>query len=84
MELALSIPESILSALRMPDDQMEPELLKELAVSLYQRGYLSFGKARELAQMDHYQFARLLGERGVLRHYGPAELENDLTYARGQ
>ena len=84
MELALSIPESILSALRMPDDQMEPELLKELAVSLYQRGYLSFGKARELARMDHYQFATLLGERGVLRHYGPAELEDDLTYARGQ
>ena len=68
----------------LADDQMEPELLKELADSLYQRDYLSFGKARELAQMGHYQFATLLGERGVLRHYGPAELEDDLTHARGQ
>ena len=84
MVLALSIPESILTALRMPEEQMEPELLKELAVSLYQRNYLSFGKARELAQMDHYQFGKLLGERGVPRHYGQAELEDDLSYARRQ
>lgn len=84
MELAISIPESVLSALRMPEDQVEPALLKELAISLYERDYLSFGKACELAQMDHYAFARLLGERGVERHYGAEELEADLAYARGQ
>ncbi len=84
MELAISIPESILSALRLPESQIEPALLKELAVSLYEQDYLSFGKARELAQMDHYAFARLLGDRGIERHYGPEELETDLAYARGQ
>jgi predicted HTH domain antitoxin len=84
MELAISIPESVLSALRMPEDKIEPALRRELAVGLYEQDYLSFGKARELAQMDAYAFAMLLGERRIARHYGMEELEADLTYARGQ
>jgi predicted HTH domain antitoxin len=32
--------------------------------------------------MDKYEFGQLLGERGVLRHYTPEELDDDLTYAR--
>ncbi|MBU4224990.1 MAG: UPF0175 family protein, partial [Chloroflexi bacterium] len=45
---------------------------------------LSFGKARELAGMGKYEFGRLLGERGIPRHYGREELEDDLAYARGE
>jgi predicted HTH domain antitoxin len=56
--------------------------LEELAVALYVQGILSFGKARELASMGKYEFGRLLGERGIPRHYSREELEDDLTYAR--
>ena len=55
---------------------------QELAIALYSQDLLSFGKARELAVMDKYEFGQLLGERGVLRHYTPEELDDDLTYAR--
>ena len=71
-------------AIRLPEDQMEPSLMKELAVALYDLGYLSFGKARELAGMDHYAFGQLLGSRHITRHHGPEELEDDIAYAHGQ
>lgn len=84
MELALSIPDDIVRAIRLPEDQMEPALMKELAIALYDRGYLSFGKARELAGMGHYEFGQLLGSRQITRHYGLDELEDDIAYAHGQ
>ena len=80
----LQIPESVGQAIRLPEDRIRQELLTELAVALYSRGIISFGKARELAETGKYEFGRILGERGVSRHYGPEELEDDLAYARGQ
>jgi predicted HTH domain antitoxin len=35
---------------------------KELALALYAPEILSFGKARELANLDHWQFSQLLSE----------------------
>ncbi|PZV06681.1 MAG: hypothetical protein DCF32_09335 [Leptolyngbya sp.] len=84
MSLQLSIPESILQAIRLPEQRIHQELLHELAVALYAQDLLSFGKARELAQMDKYQFGQLLAQRHTVRHYGSEELEDDLAYARRQ
>ncbi len=82
--MELSIPDSIIQSIRLPENRLESELLKELAISLYQQELLSFGKARELAKMEHYQFSELLGERGITRHYSQQELEEDFSYARHQ
>ena len=84
MGLQLNIPDSVAQSIRLPEERMEEELMKELALSLYSQGFLSFGKARALAGMGKYEFGRLLGERGISRHYGREELEDDLAYARGQ
>ncbi len=84
MTLALAIPDTVAQAIRLPEAQIEPELRKELALALYAQGYLSLGKARELAHLPRYEFGRLLGERGIARHYGPEELDEDLMYARGE
>jgi predicted HTH domain antitoxin len=84
MGLQLHIPDSITQSIRLPEERMAEELLKELAIALYAHGLLSFGRARELADMGKYEFGKLLGERGVPRHYGREELEDDLTYARGE
>lgn len=84
MGLQISIPDSILQAIRLPEQRIEQELLQELAVALYTQDFLSFGKARELAQMDKYEFGQLLGRRGVVRHYGSKELDDDLTYGRSE
>lgn len=82
MGIQISISDSILQAIRLPEQRIEQELLQELAIALYAQDILSFGKARELAQMDKYEFGQLLGRRGVLRHYGGEELDDDLNYAR--
>ena len=41
----LKIPEEIVNALRIPPDDVEEELYKELAIALYQRGMLSSSKS---------------------------------------
>ncbi|MBE9175514.1 UPF0175 family protein [Synechocystis salina LEGE 06155] len=80
--MQISIPESILQSIRLPEQRIEKELLKELALSLYQQELLSFGKARELAQIEYRDFSALLGERKITRHYTEMELAEDLDYAR--
>lgn len=84
MSLQLSIPNTILQAIRLPEQRIEQELLHELAIALYAQDLLSLGKARELAQMDKYAFGQLLAQRGILRHYGSEELDDDLLYAHRQ
>ena len=84
MGLQISISDSIVQALRLPEQRIEQELRRELAIALYTQDILSFGKARELAEMGKYEFGQLLALRGVVRHYGFAELDDDLNYACGE
>ncbi|MDO9066187.1 MAG: UPF0175 family protein [Chloroflexota bacterium] len=84
MSVQLQIPDAVAQAIRLPEERLIQELLTELAVALYAQRFLPFGKARELAGMGKYEFGRLLGKRGVARHYSREELEDDLTYARGE
>ena len=63
--------------------QMTPEELRlELALALYQRGKLSFGKARELAGVSVWAFQEVLGLRGIPVHYDLPEYEADLATLR--
>ena len=84
MSIQLEIPDAIAHAIRLPLSDQEQQLLVELAVTLYARDMLSFGKARELSGLSKYEFGLLLGRRGIPRHYGTEELRDDVTYARGQ
>jgi predicted HTH domain antitoxin len=84
MALQILISDSIVQALRLPEQRIELELRRELAIALYTQDILSFGKARELAEVDKYEFGQLLSSRGVERHYGFAELDDDLSYAHHQ
>ena len=84
MDLQLHIPDSVTQAIRLPERRMKEDLLVELAVALYAQEVLSFGKARELAGVSKYEFGQLLGKRGIARHYGWEEFEDDVTYARGE
>ena len=84
MSLLLEIPDQVAHAIRLPVGEQRQQLMTELAVTLYGRGILSFGKARELSQLNRVEFGRLLGNRGIPRHYTEQDLEDDITYARGQ
>lgn len=83
MTLHFDIPESITSSLRLPEPEMEPRLRAELGVALYAQSILPFGKASELARLSRHEFAALLGQREIPRHYSEQELAQDLEYARG-
>ena len=76
--IVIEIPSDLVEALRLPPAEQPERLRRELAVRLYQKRMLSFGKARELAKLTKWEFHNLLGEEGVTRSYDLAELENDL------
>lgn len=84
MSIVLEIPDQVVHAIRLPVSEQEASLKIELAVALYARGILSFGKARELTPLNRVEFGTLLGRRGIPRHYTQKDLEDDVAYARGQ
>jgi len=77
-KLVLEMPDELLEALRIPPEERVMRLRRELAVRLYQKGLLSFGKARELAGMEKWEFHDLLGKEGIIRHYDLEDLQDDL------
>lgn len=84
MSIQIEIPDHIVQAIRLPLDEQKQQLLVELALALYARGILSFGKARELTGLSKYEFGVLLGRRDIPRHYQPEDLQDDVTYAHHQ
>lgn len=79
---SIEVPGEVYDALNVPEDEREAVIRRELAVSLYGEGILSFGKARELADLSHREFHRLLGDREIERHYTSEELDEDAAYAQ--
>jgi len=71
--LSFEIPREVLRASRMTED----ELRRELALHLFEEEKLSFGKARELAEMSVWDFQQLLGSRDIPVHYDVEAYEND-------
>jgi predicted HTH domain antitoxin len=82
-KLMLEVPPDVVDAVRLPPEEMENELLKELALGLYRRGVLSLGKAHVLAHLTRWEFEQILGERQIPRHYGQEDFDEDLSYAHG-
>jgi len=74
----LQMPFDVLQATRLTAD----ELRRELALHLFREQKLSFGKARELAQMTVREFLHLLGSRSISVHYDVTEYEEDLQTLR--
>jgi len=73
--IAIEIPREIVHVTRMT-----PQALKQqLALSLFEQGKLSFGKARELADMTVWEFQQLLGSKGIAVHYDLEDYEEDLA-----
>jgi predicted HTH domain antitoxin len=80
MTIVLEIPESVVSAMRLPRKEQPRQLKIELAVSLYAQGILSLGKACELAESTQMEFGTLLGKRNIPRQYDEQDIKADLAY----
>lgn len=76
--MSIVISEDILHATHMT----EAEFLQEVALSLYQKGKLSLGKASQLAGMGRIQFQMLLASRQIPLNYGVEDFEADLNTLR--
>ncbi|NJR63617.1 MAG: UPF0175 family protein [Cyanobacteria bacterium CRU_2_1] len=77
--LVLEISKEVAESLQLPPSERLSRVQQELAIRLYQKGLLSFGKARELAQMTKWEFHSLLGDEEIERSYDLEELESDLS-----
>ena len=77
-QICFEIPDDLLNAIKLPPGEIHDRLRRELAVRLYQKGVLSFGNARELAQLTRWEFHDLLGNEGIIRRYDIHEFEEDL------
>lgn len=73
-KISIDIPREVLHAAKMSTQ----ELKQELAISLYEKGKLSFGKAREIAGMKIGAFQQLLGSRDIPVNYDVESYEEDL------
>jgi len=76
--LSIQISPELQQAVRLPSEKVHVRLERELALWLYDKGLLTFGQARRLAEMSRWDFRDLLGEEGILRRYDVEELEEDL------
>lgn len=84
MDITVTIPDSVLEGLRVPQGEAEERLRTELAVALYRQQILVLGKAAELAGSSRIVFGALLGQRRVPRHYTTDDLSSDIAHARGE
>ena len=73
--VSIKIPREVVYATQLSPE----ELLRELAIYLFQQGKLSFGKAREMAGLTAWSFQQVLASRDIPVHYGVDEYEQDLA-----
>jgi predicted HTH domain antitoxin len=76
--MSVVIPDEILAAARMSED----ELRQEIAVMLYERGKLSMGQATRLSGLPRLRFQHLLASREIPVHYDVKYLEADIETLR--
>jgi predicted HTH domain antitoxin len=81
-QVTLVIPDDVVSALRLPPDEIESTLRKELVLALYQRRVLPMAKAAVLAQMSRWDFEELLCQRHIERPFSEEDLAADLKFAQ--
>jgi len=73
----VEVPGEVIDSLRVPTAEAPGRVKRELAVRLYQKGLLTFGKARALAEQSKWAFHELLAAEGIARRYDEADLAAD-------
>jgi len=76
--MPVTIPDELLVAAHIS----EPELNRELALTLFQLERLTLAQASRLAEMPRLAFQYLLAERQIPIHYGVEEFREDLRTLR--
>ena len=77
--LSLNIPDAVLHSLKLPEKTVQQDLMKLLAVKLYEKGALGLGKASELCGASRTEFLHFLKEEHVFLNYDDEELDKDFA-----
>ncbi|HYW19627.1 MAG TPA: UPF0175 family protein [Nodularia sp. (in: cyanobacteria)] len=72
--MTIVISDDILQTIQMSDT----ELLKKIAVMLFQQERFTLGQASNFARMNQLEFQRLLANPQIPLHYDIAELREDV------
>jgi predicted HTH domain antitoxin len=72
--MSLVISDDVLQAAKLS----ESDLMREIAVMLFQQERITLGKASQLANMTQIAFQKLLSARNICLHYDVAEYEADI------
>ena len=72
--MTVSLPDGLLESAKLT----ETELVRELALSLFQSERLTLGQAARLCALPQLEFQRLLASRRIPIHYGLEEMRQDL------
>ena len=73
--VTLSLPKEIESLLGKPIDR---KVRVMIVLQLYREGKISFGKAKELAEVDTWEMLNLLAKNDLYLDYSATDLEHDL------
>lgn len=68
---------------KLPEDEVEERGKLELALRLYEKGILSFGQARKLANMSKLDFIEILKKEKIGIPYDENEFREDLKVIEG-
>jgi predicted HTH domain antitoxin len=83
MDATITLPESLLSAIKVREPDLDRFIRRVLAVELYREGRLSLGKAAEVAGVrSKWEMILLLDEKGVPVDYSGEDAEGDLETLR--
>ncbi|GAB6163051.1 hypothetical protein JCM12298_22110 [Desulfothermus naphthae] len=76
--LNITIPDTVEEAIKLPEKRKKEELLKLLALKLYEKGIIGIGKAAEMCGLTRFEFMSLLKEEDMSLNYDEEEVERDL------
>ena len=77
--MIVTFPDDLLESTKLT----EAELIRELALTLFQSERLTLGQAAQLCGVPQLNFQRLLASRKIPIHYGPEEMQEDLRRVEG-
>ncbi len=78
MKITIDLPEDVIKILNIPKGELSSELKIQIAMHFYEKGKLSFGKARQLAGLSVQEFMEKLKENQIPLKYDIEDFKEDL------
>jgi predicted HTH domain antitoxin len=78
MQITIDLPDDIIQSAQLT----QAELLREIAVLLFEQQRITLGRASLICGLDQIEFQKLLASRGISIHYDVEDYEADIESIR--